>query len=253
MNIDRFPRPLFIAHRGVSARFPENTLAAFQGAIEHGAHMIELDVSLSRDRQLVVIHDDTVDRTTNGSGAVSALGRDQLSRLDAGSWFDPRFADERLPTLDQVLELAYGKIMVNIEIKPEAVESEPPPDAVERQVVDRVRRHGMRDAVLISSFAWPVLQRIHDIDATIALGLLSDRPADEKLQQWHRSIGAFSWHPDYRIVTRDQVEMLQGMGARVFPYTVDGHIDTAGLLAMGVDGLIVDDPSHVHVNERPLT
>jgi glycerophosphoryl diester phosphodiesterase len=98
----------FIAHRGYSACYPENTLAAFKGAIDAGAHMIELDVCLSKDRHLVVIHDETVDRTTNGTGAVKALTLDQLSRLDAGSWFDPRFNTERLPTLAQVLDAVKG-------------------------------------------------------------------------------------------------------------------------------------------------
>jgi glycerophosphoryl diester phosphodiesterase len=96
MNIDTLPTPLFIAHRGLRIRFPENTLAAFNGAVAAGAQMIELDISLSRDRKLVVIHDDTVDRTTNGSGAVKALTMEDLCQLDAGSWFDPRFKDERL-------------------------------------------------------------------------------------------------------------------------------------------------------------
>jgi glycerophosphoryl diester phosphodiesterase len=98
MNIHQLPTPLFIAHRGCSARYPENTLAAFKGAIDAGAQMIELDVCLSKDRHLVVIHDKTVDRTTNGSGAVKMLTLAQLRQLDAGSWFDPRFNAERLPT-----------------------------------------------------------------------------------------------------------------------------------------------------------
>jgi glycerophosphoryl diester phosphodiesterase len=109
MNIHQLPTPLFIAHRGYSACYPENTLAAFNGAIDAGAHMIELDVCLSRDRHLVVIHDETVDRTTNGTGAVKALTMDQLDRLDAGSWFDPRFNTERLPTLAQVLDATKGE------------------------------------------------------------------------------------------------------------------------------------------------
>jgi glycerophosphoryl diester phosphodiesterase len=90
--------------------------------MDAGAQMIELDVTLSRDRQLVVIHDETVDRTTNGAGLVKDLTLSELTRLDAGSWFDPEFANERLPTLAQVLETVRGQLMVNIEIKPEAFE-----------------------------------------------------------------------------------------------------------------------------------
>jgi glycerophosphoryl diester phosphodiesterase len=242
MNLNYLPMPLCIAHRGVSARYPENTLAAFKGAIDAGAHMIELDVCLSKDRRLVVIHDDTVDRTTNGTGAVKALSLDQLSRLDAGSWFDPRFNAERLPTLAQVLDTAKGHLLVNIEIKPEAFEDEGSADAVERQVLNLVREKSMLDDVLVSSFEWQVLENLRKIEPDIALGLLSDVPADESLLHWFQRIKGFSWHPDFRVLTRQQVDRLHLLGARVFPYAVDGKIDTRGMLAMGVDGLIVDDP-----------
>lgn len=242
MSIHNFPTPLFIAHRGISARYPENTLAAFNGAIDAGAHMIELDVSLSKDRRLVVIHDETVDRTTNATGAVKALTLDQLGRLDAGSWFDPRFNAERLPTLAQVLDAVKGHLLVNIEIKPEAFEAQGPADAVERQVLELVREKNMRDDVLISSFEWQVLENLCKMEPGIALGLLSDVPADERLLYWYQRIKGISWHPDFRVLTRPQVDTLHGLGARVFPYTVDGKMDTRGMLAMGVDGLIVDDP-----------
>ncbi|MEE4114052.1 MAG: glycerophosphodiester phosphodiesterase family protein [Desulfobacteraceae bacterium] len=242
MKIYQMPTPLFIAHRGYSARYPENTLAAFTGAVDAGAHMIELDVCLSKDRHLVVIHDETVDRTTNGTGAVKALTLDQLGRLDAGSWFDPRFKTERLPTLAQVLDAAKDRILVNIEIKPEAFEAEGPVDAAEQQVLSLVREKNMLDEVLVSSFEWLMLENIRKREPAIALGLLSDVPADDRLNHWYHRIKAFSWHPDYRLLTQQQVDSLHALGARVFPYAVDGRIDSRGMLAMGVDGLIVDDP-----------
>ena len=245
MNIHQLPTPLFIAHRGYSARYPENTLAAFNGAIDAGAHMIELDVCLSKDRHLVVIHDETVDRTTNGTGAVKALTLDQLGRLDAGSWFDPRFETERLPSLAQVLDAANGHLMVNIEIKPEAFEAYGPADAVERQVLNLVREKNMLDGVLVSSFEWLMLDNLRKLDPEIALGLLSEAPADERLRRWYQRIRGFSWHPDFRVLTRQQVDSLHALGARVFPYAVGGRIDSIGMLAMGVDGLIVDDPQQM--------
>lgn len=239
------PAPVFIAHRGYSSRFPENTLAAFRGAVDAGAQMIELDVTLSKDRHLIVIHDTTVDRTTDGSGTVGTLTLAQLARLDAGSWFDPRFKGERLPTLGQVLDAVKGRVMVNIEIKPEAFEPDGPPDSIERQVLALVREKAMGDDVLVSSFDWRVLENLHRLDPGIALGLLSETPADATLGEWHQRIKAFSWHPDYRILTRDQVDTVHGWGARIFPYAVAGRIDTRGMLALGVDGLIVDDPSQM--------
>ncbi len=248
MNIDKLPIPLFIAHRGIRHRFPENTIASFQGAMDAGAHMIELDLCLTKDRQLVVIHDETVDRTTNGSGRVRLLTMEALAQLDAGSWFDPRFSGERLPTLAQVLALAKGKILVNIEIKPEAFEVHGPKDAIERQVLELVRSQQMEEDVLISSFQWQVLKRMRKIAPNIALGLLSNIPADDRLFSWHRKIQGFSWHPDYRVVTRPQVEILHQMGAKVFPYAVNGRIDTHRLREMGVDGLMVDDPDQMAVS-----
>jgi len=238
----KLQQPLFIAHRGISARYPENTLAAFIGAIDAGAHMIELDVCLSKDRHLVVIHDETVDRTTNGTGPVKTLTLAQLRQLDAGSWFDPRFHAERLPTLAQVLDTVKGHLLVNIEIKPEAFEEKGPADAVERQVLELVREKNMLEDVLVSSFEWQVLDNLRNLDPGIALGLLSETPADENLLHWYKRIKGFSWHPDFRVLTEQQVNTLHDMGARVFPYAVDGEIDTRGMLAMGVDGLIIDDP-----------
>jgi glycerophosphoryl diester phosphodiesterase len=248
MNIDRLPTPLYIAHRGLGARFPENTLAAFLAAADAGAHMVELDVTLSRDRQLVVIHDETVDRTTDGSGAVDALTLEQLGRLDAGSWFDKRFKGQRLPTLAQVLDAVQGRVLVNIEIKPGAFERHGPPDAIERQVLALVTEKAMGADVLVSSFEWHLLENIHRMDPSVALGLLSDVAADENLLNWQRRIESFSWHPDYRILTRSQVDTLHGRGVRVFPYAVNGRIDTRGMLNMGADGLIVDDPRQMVEN-----
>jgi glycerophosphoryl diester phosphodiesterase len=245
------PRPLIVAHRGFSANYPENTLAAFRAAIDSGAHMIELDVNLSKDRQLVVIHDETVDRTTNGSGPVSALTCQQLCRLDAGSWFDPQFKMETVPTLAQVLEAVNGQLMVNIEIKPEAFEAHAPVDAVERQVLAAVRKRQMTEDVIISSFEWRLLERLRQLDPAIALGLLSDAPMDDHSLDWFQRIKGFSWHPDYRVLTRAQAEALHATGARVFPYTVGGKMDVAGMLAMGADGLILDDPRQVAPTVSP--
>lgn len=245
------PPPLIVAHRGHSSHYPENTLAAFRAAIAAGAHMVELDVNLSRDRQPVVIHDESVDRTTDGSGPVQAHTADQLNRLDAGSWFDPQFAGEKIPTLAQVLEALKGRIGVNIEIKPEAFEAHEPKDAVERQVWERVRAKGMQEDVLVSSFEWQALERLRRLDSGIALGLLSDVPADDSLFHWFRRVQGFSWHPDYRVLTPSQVKTLHNMGARVFPYAVDGEIDVPGMLSMGVDGLILDDPRQAPADFRP--
>ena len=240
--LKNLPFPLIVAHRGYSAQYPENTLVAFRAADNAGAHMIELDVNLTLDRRLVVIHDENVDRTTNGSGMVRRLTMEELRRLDAGSWFNARFEGERVPALSQVLDAAKGRLKVNIEIKPEAFEARAQADAVERQVLDLVHSKGMAADILVSSFEWQLLERLRSLEAGIALGLLSDVPADDSLLHWYQRVQGFSWHPDYRVLTPDQVKTLHDMGGRVFPYAVNGKIDVPGMLAMGADGVILDDP-----------
>src|SRR5690625_6609337 len=110
-------KPLIIAHRGASGNAPENTLAAFQLAVEEGADGIELDVHLSKDGELVVIHDDTLDRTTNGTGRVQDKDLDELKTYDAGSWFDSKFASERIPLLQEVIDILPDDVFLNVEIK----------------------------------------------------------------------------------------------------------------------------------------
>src|SRR5512141_45573 len=121
-------RPLLIGHRGYPARFPENTLAAFAGAMDAGCDMIELDVTLTADRRVVVIHDDTLDRTTSGTGPVRERTLAQIRALDAGSWFAPRFAVERVPLLSEVVAATAGRCMLNIEIKESAYDADFPAD-----------------------------------------------------------------------------------------------------------------------------
>lgn len=149
-------RTRVIAHRGFSGNAPENTLAAIREAIVVGADMVEIDVTLSSDGKIVVIHDETLDRTTNGTGLVSEQAFADLEKLDAGSWFGPRFAGEPIPTLGQVLAEVNGKILLNIEIKSEAVER-----GIAAEVVETVRRSRMSDQIVISSFSPAALEQVH--------------------------------------------------------------------------------------------
>ncbi len=235
-------RPLIIAHRGFRARYPENTLAAFQAAVDIGADMIELDVTLTQDRQLVVIHDDTLDRTTTGKGPVREILLKDARQLDAGSWFDPRFAQTRIPTLEEVLDAVGRRILINIEIKPEAFEPDAPWDAAERQVLSLVQAKHMVDTVLVSSFEWRILGRLAVAPDAPALALLSEEPADATSLKACRNMGAFSWHPNFHKIDAAQVQQLHEADIRVFPWTVNSVQKINQLLDMGVDGIITDDP-----------
>jgi glycerophosphoryl diester phosphodiesterase len=241
LDITRFTRPILIGHRGYPAKFPENTLAAFEGAIQAGCNMIELDVTLTRDRKVVVIHDDTLDRTTTGKGPVRDHALQDIKALDAGSWFDARFAAERVPQLSEVLQLTAGRCLLNIEIKESAFEADYPADAIEHQVVELVKTSGAMDRVIISSFEKRILQRIAAMAAPPALAFISTHGADGSLLEMLLAIKAFSWHPWFRALNRDQVDALHAAGMKIFPWTINTREEAERILALGVDGLICNE------------
>jgi glycerophosphoryl diester phosphodiesterase len=241
LDLTRIPRPLLIGHRGYPARYPENTLASFKGAMEAGCDMIELDVTLTRDRKVVVIHDDTLDRTTTGKGPVRDRSFEEIQKLDAGGWFDSRFSAERVPELSEVLKLTAGRCLLNIEIKESAFEQRYPADAIEHQVVDLVKAGGAVDRVVVSSFGPRILERIAAMDAPPAIAYISEQGADRSLLEMLLAVQAFSWHPRFNVLTRAQVDLLHATGLKVFPWTVNTREEAEKLLALGVDGLICNE------------
>ena len=237
-----FKRPLIIAHRGYRAKYPENTLVSFSAALDAGVRMIELDVILSKDRRVVVIHDATLERTTDGRGLVSNYTFQELKELDAGSWFHPRFAGERLPALEEVLDLARDRTLVNIEIKASAYEAHQPPDAIERQVIDLVNLKNVRATVLVSSFEWKILENITMAEDVPAIALLSKHPADGDNVELCTRLNVFSWHPNCHELKYEQVKKMHGLGIWVFPYNVDSQDEYQRMIQMDVDGVITSDP-----------
>ena len=239
--------PLVVAHRGFRTRAPENTLAAFEAAVEAGATMVEFDVTRTRDGIPVVIHDDTVDRTTDGTGRVADLTLAEIRALDAGSRFDARFAGERIPTLAEVLDRLRGRIALNIEIKPETVSDRPNPDAASDlpdRVVEMVRARGMAESVLVSSFDPRILERLAAADAPVALGALAEGEDAARAARRCARLGAFSWNPDFRRLSAEAIRRVQDeAGCRVLPYTVNDPAEMDKLLAMGADGFFTDDPA----------
>jgi len=237
-----FSPPWIIAHRGFKKKYPENTLAAFQAAMDAGVTMIELDVTLSRDRKLVVIHDATLERTTNGHGPVHDYTLEELKQLDAGSWFESGFADQRLPELAEVLELVNDRVYINIEIKPHAYEAHHPPDAIEKQVVKLLRQKNLMDTGMISSFDVKILEQIASMKEAPAIAFISKKAAARNTVQMCSRLNVFSWHPYHKIVTRQQVDMMHDAGIRIFPYNVDALREYRRMLAMDVDGVITSNP-----------
>jgi glycerophosphoryl diester phosphodiesterase len=228
---------LNIAHRGASSRFPENTLAAFAGAIDAGADMCELDVQLSRDGALVVIHDDTVDRTTGAQGAVAAMTLEQLKRLDAGFSFGLQFEGECIPTLDEVFTCVGGRCALNIELKSAGLE---------QKVCAAIRDHAALATAMVSSFDWDALDRIRQFHPAVRVGLLASRwPV--RLLGAATAIKAHAIHPRADIVTEDLCTAAHERILDVYTWTVDDLDTMRKLIAYGVDGIMTNYPERLRM------
>ncbi len=234
--------PLIIAHRGLRSKFPENSMIAFREAIKSGAQMIELDVMFSSDRKIIVLHDETLDRTTSGTGNANLLSLKQIKELDAGSWFHEKFKDEKVPTLEEVLKLTSDNVYVHIDIKEEAFEAKNPLDSIENQVVNLDKEFNKEKKVVISSSVFKILERISKKHPDIFLGLVSYEALTKELVEKLYNLKFFSWNPYYKTVTKDQVELAHKFGLKVFSWTVNSKSDFVKLIKTGVDGVFSDDP-----------
>jgi glycerophosphoryl diester phosphodiesterase len=235
-----FPQPAIFAHRGASAHAPENTLAAFNLAIRQGADAIELDAKLSADMQAVVIHDQTVDRTTDGAGKVNRLTLAQLRKLDAGSFFDIAYCGEMIPTLEEVLQTVGFAIYTNIELTNYAS----PLDNLPEKAAGLVKRLGLQKRVLFSSFNPLALLRIHRLLPDVPIGLLA---FPGRSGAWARSwlsrlIPHQALHPEAGDVTAKLIKREQSNQRKVFVWTVNDPEDMHRLFSLKVDGIFTDDP-----------
>lgn len=237
-----FNRPLLIGHRGFCARYPENTLVSFQAAADTGVQMVELDVQLTRDDELVVIHDGHVDRTTNGTGPVAEYTLSALKKLDAGSWFSPQFENEPVPTLKEVLRQLSGHVLINIEIKAGSEKSRHPQGQIEEAVLGLIKRENAFSRILISSFDSEAVENISRINETVPVALISESANGMETVEFCQKLKVSSFHPDYRCLTPDLMAMFHDAGIHVFPYTVNTEPDFKRLIQIKVDGIITDDP-----------
>lgn len=226
--------PLVIAHRGASGTRPENTLAAFRRAAELGAPMVELDVQLTRDREVVVIHDLTLDRTTDGSGPVHERTLAEIERLDAGAWFDPAFRGERVPTLTQVLAAIPSS--VNVELKPIG------DDGLEPRALAAVEASGALGRVVFSSFDPEALVRLRQLSPVAEVAVLWDEgPLPEALRLAER-VGARALHLRNKWVTPDTLSLAASSGLPIRVWTVNDAAEFHRLAAVGVNGVFTDYP-----------
>ena len=231
-------KPLVISHRGDSRNAPENTLASFKSALEMGSDGIELDVQLTKDGQLVVIHDERVDRTTDGIGFVKDFTLKELKRLDAGIKFDKKFAGERIPSLYEVFELiGHKNFIVNIEIKSGIVLY----PGIEEKLIKAIEDYDFEDRVVISSFNHYSLRDVKRMAPELKIGLLYQCGL---VEPWHMAIRmkAYSLHPFYFNIIPELVEGCKKNNIKLFPWTVDRKEDMEMMIKAGVDAIITDDP-----------
>lgn len=234
--------PVIMGHRGFQARYPENTLISFQAAVEAGADAIEMDVNLTRDGVPVIIHDGTVDRTTDGQGRVDQLQFKEIRELDAGRWFSPRFAGERIPTLQEVLDGFGGKVLLNIEIKAYGKNGGAAAGDVERAVVQLVARSGAGAGVLISSFDATLLTNVRRLPHAPAVALISKYVSHGKALSACRELGVYSYHPNFRFINAALVQKMHAAGFRVYAYNANTAANVRKLAAMHADGVIAKAP-----------
>ncbi len=245
------PNPLILGHRGASQLAPENTLSAFRLARELGADGVELDVQLSRDRVPVVIHDGTLERTTDGHGAVSAHTVLELKQLDAGAWKAPQFRGERIPTLAEVFEVLSDWLvptaprgaprgLINVELKSNGIFT----DGLEREVVNLIAQKNAHAYVLVSSFNPLMLQRVKAMDPRLKRGLLYSPEQPAYLSRaWLRLLVApHALHPKHTMIDYDYAEWARARRYAINTWTVDEPAEAARLANLKVNAIITNQP-----------
>jgi len=226
---------LVIAHRGASGDFPENTLAAFVAAAEASADMCEFDVRMTRDGALVVIHDETVDRTSDGRGEVGAMDLGEIKRLDAGIWFSARFEGQRIPTLAEVAATVRGRCGLVVELKNPSIEFE---------ALEVLRRQGVVKDTIILSFDRPQISRLSALKEAPRTGLLVDRERDGIVEA-ALAAGASAVCLQFRVASPALCAKARRSGLAVFVWTVDDEDLMRHFIAAEIDGIMTNYPGRL--------
>ena len=224
---------LKMGHRGAKGYEPENTLISFQKAIDLGADGIELDVHLSHDGSIIVIHDETIDRTTNGKGFVNKFSLQELKSFRIQK-------EQQIPTLSEVFDLVNQRCFINIELKGSATAK-----PVIKLINDYVSEKNWNyHQFLISSFDWKMLEEVHFLSPKIRIGVLTGHSIKQALA-FAKKIKAFSIHPKYRLVSKENVVLVQENGFEVYPWTVNTAAAIQKIKSFDVNGIISDFPDKI--------
>jgi glycerophosphoryl diester phosphodiesterase len=233
-------RPLNFAYRGASFEAPENTMAAFLLATELGADGIELDAQLAKDGEVVVIHDLALETTTSGHGPVRDKTVAELQELDAGSWFDPVFSEQRIPTLQEVVDTVGHRLLLNIELKTASLMD----SNLARAVVRLIEENGVQDRVIVSSFNHLALRKVRQLNQRIPIGLLysPDMPLPVRRTWLRPLLRPEALHPYYEMIDAEVVRRAKERGTRIHTWTVDDPGLMWKLTRLGVDLIVTNRP-----------
>lgn len=236
-------RPQVFAHRGAKAVAPENTLPAFQRALDMGVAGIELDIHCSKDGQLVVIHDESLERTTNASGKVHEYTAAQLAKIDAGGYFYADFAGVGVPTLSEVFDLVENRCRVNVEVK----SGDPHGGDQVEPLIAMIEARNLYDQVIVSSFNPPSLIKLRALAPKVQLGLLYALPMPTFLRDaWFTPIiKPDALHPDHHLITDELMAWAKAQHCAVNTWTVNDVAEARRLAALGVDVIISDVPDQI--------
>lgn len=224
---------LKIGHRGAKGHEPENTSISFQKAIDLKVDGIELDVHLSSDGKIIVIHDETINRTTNGKGLVKNLSSQEIKTFRIDGKYE-------IPTLREVFDLVNQSCFINIELKENGT-AKPVLELIEHYILEKKWK---QNHFLISGFDWKMLEEVHSLNPKIRIGVLATDYIEEALA-FAKKIKAYSIHPNYELLTKENVILMQENGFQVFPWTVNELKDIQKIKSLKVNGIISDFPDKI--------
>lgn len=249
-----------IAHKGASGYAPENTLAAFELAVEEGADMIEIDVHLTADNEVIVFHDEELGRTTNGTGKVHEHTLAQIKELDAGSWFSDKYIGEKVPTLRETIDSIHGKLHCLIDIKSKGHEFY---EGFAERIVDIIDEKGAKDWCIIQSYEQDYLEAAYSRDSTVQMKKLLLGEDESPLFSFYVNTKSFmtnrnkhhfyeTLNPHYTSLSQRRIFRLHAKQYKVYTYVVNEREDMIKMLNMGVDGIITDFPDKLSQIRREL-
>jgi len=239
MQITSFTKFIVIGHRGAKGYAPENTLPSFEKGLECKADMIEFDVRLTKDARIIIMHDATVDRTTNGTGFVSSLTLKQIKSLDAGAWFSPEFKGTKVPTLQETIACIKGKAKFDIEIKKDPHSGK----AIEEKLVNEILKNNILNDTIIVSFDLLSLKKIKKIEPHLRVGFLFfQNYGFERGLREILSIGGEEVHPEYPCLNIHLISRAHRNGILVRAWNPNDEEEMNKLIKMGVNGIGTDFP-----------